>query len=156
LLAELLKMDRTRRELIESECEKLSIAYARHVDFKEYDEYVDLFTEDCFLQAGPLPVEGKGNLKKAMAYRPDALRSRHVLTNIWIKVIDEDHATGISYLSLYRHTGEGLDEEAINNPGPRTISGPAAIGHYADEFLRTKEGWRIKSRILHFAFNVKN
>lgn len=149
-------MENETRERIERECEKLSIAYARHVDFKEYDEYVDLFTEDCFLHAGPRPIEGKETLRKAMGYRPDALRSRHVLTNIWINVIDEDHATGISYLSLYRHTGEGLEGEKVSDPGPRVISGPAAVGHYADEFLRTDDGWRIKSRVLHFAFNVNS
>jgi hypothetical protein len=145
-------MDNEIRGNIERECEKLSIAYARHVDFKQYDEFVQLFAEDGELNTVQ-PVKGRENLTRAMAARPDALRSRHVLTNIYINVIDEDHAEGISYLSLYRHTGEGI---AGDDQSPRTISGPAAIGHYADKFIRTDEGWRFASRVLHFAFRVES
>jgi hypothetical protein len=149
-------MDKELCDSIERECEKLSIAYARHIDFKRYDDYVDLFAEDCYLHAGPKPIEGRESLRKVIKYRPDALRSRHILTNIYINVIDEDHAEGISYLSLYRHTGEGMDEDALSDLGPRTINGPAGIGHYEDKFIRTEEGWKIQSRILHFAFQVKS
>lgn len=146
-------MDNEIRGSIERECEKLSIAYARHVDFKEYEEFVQLFAEDGELNVTGRPVKGREILTRAMAARPDSLRSRHVLTNIYINVIDEDHAEGISYLSLYRHTGEGLEGD---DQGPRTISGPSAIGHYEDRFVRTDEGWRFASRVLHFAFRVES
>jgi hypothetical protein len=146
-------MDDEKRRMIEHECEKLSIAYARHVDFREYEEFVRLFAEDGELNVSGQPIKGRETLTRAMAARPDGLRSRHVLTNIWIKVIDEDHAEGISYLSLYRHTGEGLEGD---DQGPRTISGPSAIGHYQDRFILTDEGWRFASRVLHFVFRVEN
>jgi hypothetical protein len=145
-------MDRETRRIIEDECTKLSIAYARHVDFKEYDQFVQLFAEDGELNVTGQPVKGRENLTRAMAARPDRLRSRHVLTNIWIKVIDQDHAEGLSYLSLYRHTGEDLEGD---DQSPRMITGPSAIGHYRDWFVRTDEGWRFASRVLHFAFRVK-
>ncbi len=146
-------MDNDTRRSIEVECEKLSIAYARHVDFKEYQEFVQLFTEDGELNVTGRPVIGRETLTRAMAARPDSLRSRHVLTNIYINVIDEDHAEGLSYLSLYRHTGEGPESD---DQGPRTISGPSSIGHYTDKFVRTDEGWRFASRVLHFAFLVES
>ena len=41
-----------------------------------------------------------------MQKRPDELRSRHVLTNIFIDVLSGTEARGISYLTLYRHIGE--------------------------------------------------
>jgi hypothetical protein len=145
-------MDDETRRIIEDECTKLSIAYARHVDFKEYDQFVGLFAQDGELNTTGKAVKGREKITKAMALRPEGLRSRHVLTNIYIKVIDEDHAEGLSYLSLYRHTGEGLD---VNDQSPRIISGPFAIGHYADRFVRTGEGWRFASRVLHFAFRVE-
>lgn len=144
-------MDERTRHDIEHACEKLSIAYARHVDYREYDQFVELFAEDGELNVTGRPVVGKDKLTKAMELRPDRLRSRHVLTNIYINVLDEDHAEGISYLSLYRHTGEGIEPD---DEGPREISGPSAIGHYSDRFVRTAEGWRFASRVLHFAFNV--
>lgn len=145
-------MDIEARRIIEYDCTKLSIAYARHVDFKEYDQFVELFAEDGELNTTGKAVKGREKITKAMARRPQGLRSRHVLTNIYIRVIDEDHADGLSYLSLYRHTGEGLDAE---DQSPRIISGPAFIGHYEDRFIRTEEGWRFASRVLHFAFRVE-
>ena len=140
------------RRVIEDECIKLSIAYARHVDFKEYDQVGQLFAQDGELNTSGRPINGREKITKAMFMRPNSLRSRHVLTNIYIKVIDEDHAEGLSYLTLYRHTGEGLEAD---DSGPRTIPGPSAVGHYADRFVRTEEGWRFASRVLHFAFRIK-
>ncbi|MBL7176621.1 MAG: nuclear transport factor 2 family protein [Desulfobacteraceae bacterium] len=145
-------MDSERRRIIEHECKNLSIAYARYVDFQEYEQFVELFAPDGELNVTGRPVIGHENLTKAMAMRSDSLRSRHVLTNIYTNVIDEDHAEGISYLTLYRH--EGGDHRS-DDEGPREITGPAAIGHYRDKFIRTDEGWRFASRVLYFAFRVK-
>ncbi len=132
--------------LIQRECETLSIAYARHLDFKDYDAFVDLFTDDLHLDAGG-PIDGKDNLRRAMARRPDKLRSSHVLSNIHIEVLDSNTATGIAYLSLYRHIGT---ESEL--PEPVEFSAPAAVGHYTDKFVRTSDGFRIASRVLSLAF----
>lgn len=146
-------MDKETKRIIEDECTKLSIAYARHVDFKEYDQFVQLFAQDGELNVTGKPVRGREKIARSLAFRPDGLRSRHILTNIHINVIDENNAEGLSYLTLYRHTGEGLEAD---DPGPRTIPGPWAVGHYADRFVRTDEGWRFASRVLHFAFHIKS
>ncbi len=127
-------------------CESLSIAYARAVDFRDYDAFAELFAEDGVLDVGR-PINGKAAIAKSMTKRPDELRSRHVLTNIFIDVIDEDHARGISYLTLYRHNGK---QSLVAGPVPFT--GPAAIGHYEDRFVRTAQGWRFERRSLMLAF----
>lgn len=133
-------------EAIERECARLSIAYARAIDFRDYDAFVELFVEDAVLDAGGA-FEGKAAIRASLAKRPDELRSRHVLTNIFIEVVDADTARGISYLSLYRHVGaESLAA------GPVAFDGPAAVGHYEDRFTRTPDGWRIARRKLHLAF----
>ncbi len=144
-------MDDQKRRNIEDECTKLSIAYARHVDFKEYDQFVQLFAPDGELNVSGRPIRGRDKIAKSVSLRPVDLRSRHVLTNIYINVIDENQAEGLSYLTLYRHTGEGLEGD---DQGPRIIPGPSSVGHYADKFIRTEEGWRFASRVLHFAFRI--
>ena len=131
---------------IERSCEALSIAYARHVDFADYDACADLFSLDGFLNAGA-PLAGREAIRKGMHSRSPKLRSRHVLTNIWTQVVDAEHAYGLSYLSLYRHIGDESLAEA-----PVEFDAPAAVGHYADEFVSTDEGWRIAKRELHMAF----
>ena len=139
-------MQALERIEIERACEQLSVAYARHVDFKEYDRFAELFTEDGHLNAGG-PVDGRAAIRQRMAQRSDRLRSRHVLTNIQVEVIDADHARGITYLSLYWHVGdESLGDKPIE------FTGPAAVGHYEDEFVRTASGWRIARRVLRLAF----
>ncbi len=139
-------MTELERLLIERECESLSIAYARHLDYHQYDAFADLFTEAGYLNAGA-PLDGREAIRKIMDRRSDRLRSRHVLTNIHIDVIDADNATGISYLTLFRHIG---DESLASEPVE--FAAPAAVGHYTDQFERTPEGFRFASRVLEFAF----
>jgi hypothetical protein len=134
------------RDRIELACQRLSIAYARGVDYRDYDLVADLFTEEGELDTGR-PLLGREAIRRALVHRPDELRSRHVLTNIFIDAQDETHARGISYLTFYRHVGE----ESLA-AGPIELEGPAAVGHYEDAFTRTEDGWRIARRKLHFAF----
>ena len=139
-------MNLQQKHHIQIECEALSIAYARYVDFSDYDEFTELFAEICILDLGK-PLEGKAAIRAAMKQRSPKLRSRHVMTNIAINVIDEATATGISYLTLYRHVGEeSLGKMPIN------FDAPAGVGHYTDEFTLTDKGWRISKREIEFAF----
>lgn len=131
---------------IELVCQRLSIGYARGVDYRDYDLVADLFTEDGELSVGP-SIQGRETIRRALHKRPDTLRSRHVLTNIFVDVLDKERASGISYLTLYRHVGEESLEA-----GSVPLEGPAGVGHYEDAYTRTQEGWRIARRKLHFAF----
>jgi hypothetical protein len=139
-------MKQAERRNIEFECEALSITYARSIDFRDYDAFADLFADDGVLDTGK-PLEGKAAIQTSLTRRPDELRSRHILTNIFIDVLSETEARGISYLTLYRHIGP---ESLENKPIP--FDGPAAIGHYEDRFVKTDAGWKFKRRKLHLAF----
>src|SRR5262245_6623843 len=139
-------MDPIQRIAIERECEQLMIAYARGIDFRDYDNVASLFTEDGVLDIGN-PLEGRAAIQAALSRRPYELRSRHVLTNLFVDVVSDDFARGICYLTLYRHAGpESLER------GPIEFERPAAVGHYQDRFVRTAEGFRIEQRTLHLAF----
>ena len=139
-------MNEDQRNAIVKACETLSIAYARAVDFRDYDYFVTLFTEDGELDTGR-PMSGRAAIAAALSHRPDELRSRHVISNVFIDVLNEREARGISYLTLYRHVGpESLKGEPI------PFDGPAGVGHYEDRFEKTAEGWKFKRRKLHFAF----
>ena len=131
---------------IEKLCEKLSISYARLLDFGQYDELAELFTIDAALNAGVL-LEGRENIRLGFNKRPAKLRSKHVLTNIHTEVLDGKTAKGISYLSLYRHFGdESLTSEVIE------FDSPAAIGHYSDKFRLEDAVWKIHQQVLTMSF----
>lgn len=136
----------TQQQNIEFACHSLFINYARYVDFGQYDDFVALFTDDAVLNLG-YKMEGADKIRASMRKRPDELRSRHVLSNISIDVHSQETASGIAYLTLYRHVGpESLEDEAV------MLEGPAGVGHYSNTFRRTEEGWRISSCTLEFAF----
>ncbi len=127
-------------------CTALFVSYARYVDFGEYDRFVELFTEDALLDLG-FTLQGKAQIRRSMSKRDPELRSRHILTNISIDVSDSSHASGIAYLTLYRHVGP----ETLS-PAPIHLGGPAGVGHYTNTFELTDAGWRIASCRLAFAF----
>jgi hypothetical protein len=139
-------MDDSVRREIEWACARLCFEYARSIDFGDHEGFAGLFAEDGILDVG-VRVQGRDKILAGLTQRDPQLRSRHVMTNIVIDVEDERAASGISYLSLYRHVGPESEGDA-----PVALPGPAAVGHYADEFERTPDGWRIGKRVLHLAF----
>ncbi|MEQ8859415.1 MAG: nuclear transport factor 2 family protein [Pseudomonadales bacterium] len=133
-------------ERIRRACTELSVGYARAIDFRDYDAFVELFSDDAVLDAGRR-LEGREAIRASLRQRDDRLRSRHVISNVFIDVLSADEARGISYLTLYRHHGE-----ASLGPDAAPLNGPAAVGHYEDRFVRSASGWLFRSRRLHLAF----
>ena len=72
--------------------------------------------------------------------------SRHVCTNLLIDVIDENNATGVVYVTLFRHDGDPARRVSYRGL-------PDVIGEYRDSFVRTAEGWRFKRREIHVSFS---
>jgi hypothetical protein len=134
-------MDDLQRLLIERECERLVTRYCHHVDHGEAAKIADLFSEDGVWAAPGVRMGGRQQLLKGFGAREanTARMSRHVCNNLLLDVIDEDHAEGTVYLTLYRHEGE---EERKISP----LKGPALVGEYRDRFVRTANGWRFAER----------
>ena len=137
-------MTEAERDLIERACEKLSIAYARHIDFFEYDAFADLFTDDGELEVMGAPLKGREAMMGFLKGRPANRKSLHIFTNIWTNVLDANTAEGVTYLSLFRADQDGK--------GPVKVPGPMMAGYYNDKFIRTAKGWRIQRREGHILF----
>ncbi len=131
---------------IERACEQLQYAYARFIDFRDYEGFTELFTPDGVLDTG-VELKGREAIFNSCQKRPSSLRSRHVITNSFIDVLGQDQARGICYLTLYR-----LTSREPPGAGPLPMPGPAAVGHYQDSFKRTGDDWKITHRKLHLAF----
>ena len=141
-------MDDDQRMMIEHECERLVMRYCHLVDGGEAGRLPELFTDDGVWASPGTRLVGRGELSAVMNQRQARrdLRSRHVCSTFVCDVIDEDRATGVVYLSLYRRESDPEHE------GPVGMSGPAMVGEYRDEFVRTEHGWRINARELIVAF----
>ena len=140
-------MNDDQRAAIEHACTRLSYEYARAIDFRDYDNFAELFATDGELEVGRT-LSGRTAIQESLHGRPDELRSRHVITNVLIDVESASSARGTSYLSLYRHLGpESLDRVPI------AFDAPAAIGHYEDRFICEGGIWLFKRRKLFLAFS---
>lgn len=135
-------MDDQQRAAIERACERLVVRYSHLIDHGAAAEVVDLFTDDGVFQGPHTRLVGRNEILAGMGVRQaqPGLRSRHVCTNFICDVIDEDHASGVVYLTLYRRDGVASDA------GPAGVRGPTVVGEYRDAFARTPDGWRIASR----------
>ena len=130
-------MDRNDEQAIEWECQQILTRFCLYSDTRQYDKLINLFTPDGVWHRLGEALAGHEMLRTAMEARPLEALSRHVITNVLVTVIDADHAESISYKSIYRNE-EG---ELLEKPVP--LNGPKWVSVYADNFLRTDEGWRI-------------
>jgi 3-phenylpropionate/cinnamic acid dioxygenase small subunit len=122
----------------------LLVRYAWAIDTKDWDALDTVFTPDAHIDytatggiAGSLD-EIKPWLAESLAAFP---ATQHLLANSQVN-IDGDTATA---------------RTAVYNPmGAATREGPLHFffmgGIYADQLVRTSEGWRIRERIEHFVW----
>jgi len=140
-------MDPQEKILIHHECERLVTAYCHYVDHGDASRIAELFTEDGVWTSPEVTMNGREEIRKAMAVREanTARMSRHVCNNFLLDVIDSDQAEGTVYLTLYRHDG---------NPDRETspLPGAVMVGEYRDRFIRTSEGWRFQHREIGVSF----
>ena len=133
--------------LIERACQRLQLRYAQHVDGGAASRVGELFTEDGeFTFEGRPPVVGRDAVTASFLKRElQDRQSRHLITNQWIDVIDQDTATGTCHWTVYNN-------DAWTDPLPMPLEGPMTIGQYDDDYCRTSEGWRTSSRRLSVVF----
>lgn len=140
-------MDETQRLLIERACERLVTQYCHFVDHGEAARIADLFSDDGVWASPENTMTGRDAIARGFARRQanTARMSRHVCGNVLIDVADAEHATGVCYLTLYRHDGD-----AGRATSPSDV--PAIIGEYRDDFVRTAAGWRFRRREIVVSF----
>ena len=141
-------MDDLQRLLIERACARLIVEYCHFVDHGEAAKIAEQFTADGVWTSPGNTYDGRAAIAEAFRRRQDnaARMSRHVCSNLLVNVIDENNATGVVYLTLYRHDGE-----TNRRTSPADV--PDIVGEYRDTFVRTADGWRFKRRETHVSFS---
>ena len=141
-------MDVSKRLEIESECARLVALYCHYVDHGEAARIADLFAKDGAWRSPEVTMQGVDEVRRGFASRQanTARMSRHVCNNLVVDVIDEDHAEGCVYLTLYRHDGE--EGRALSPMEDQ----PVLVGEYRDRFVRTGDGWRFADREIGVSF----
>lgn len=134
----------TEHALIEHACARLIVAYARYADTFQDEAFAALFSDEALLHRGDAPLVGRSEILAAMGRRRRDAVVRHVMSNIFIEVIDARSARGTSTLTLYRHFG------TVGQPVP--MREPEMIADYLDRFTLTAAGWRFAERRASIIF----
>ena len=135
-------MDREQARAIEWECQKVVRRYYAHVDAYEYDQAVQMFTPDVDWSVIGVKLNGRQEILDGLEGGLGAGTIRHIITNTVTDVIDEDHATARSYVTLYSSHDIRFDQtdDVIG------FEGANLLGELVNDFVRTGEGWRIAKR----------
>lgn len=134
-------MNCDQQRAVEAECLRLTTAFAVHLDNRRYDDVADLFTPDALYNPRGTPYRGRGEIMGYLNSRPATRRSRHVIANQLVRVVDEQTAEGYCVLLYFVHEG------ALTDDVPAPLDGVELIGDYRDRFVLTDAGWRIARRI---------
>lgn len=114
--------------------------YCFYFDGGEFDQWVDLFTDDGTFDAGRVGVhQGKEALRaflKSIPLTNGLPMVKHCVMNEIIKV-NGNEATAKSYIVLVRSKGEGA-----------LVNGLA--GRYEDHLVNQGDRWLFKTRKVHF------
>ncbi len=127
---------------IEHACAKLSTLYANCLDTFEDETTLSLFAPDgVWNHMSKGPLVGRGVIGEFLASRDRASLLRHIVSNCEVTVISETRATGRSYWTAYIPTAG----EAGELP---TVSAPASVGAYDDEYVFVDGAWRFATRTM--------
>ncbi|WP_399684929.1 nuclear transport factor 2 family protein [Xenophilus sp.] len=121
----------------ERACIRLCVDFANHIDARRYPELLDLFTPGGTLDRMGMVFQGRKQIARFLASRPDAIVTRHLCTNFRIAVEGDADARGVCYALFF---------QAAASSGVPTMTGLPAIVEYHDRFKRTPDGWRIDER----------
>lgn len=124
------------RHQIERECERLVLTFCRDFEDK-HAKAADLFAEDGqfnSLKGAKAIREQFTVIEKRAVVELNAL----VATNILIDVVDEDHATGASYVTHFQHRFKDANREG---PAVQPPSSPIMKWTYA--FKREDGEWKF-------------
>jgi hypothetical protein len=141
-------MTELERMQIEWECGRLIKAYCNHVDERNYEAFIALFTEDARweTQSGGY-MQGHSEFRAYLERRSATSLVRHVSTNALVEAIDDTHARGQSYITLFR-------DSDYNGIGTSAQIAPVLVGEYHDTYIRKDGQWFFESRFTKIIFSA--
>ena len=123
----------------ERDCLRLMSDYCRHLDSRDEDAFVRLFTETAVFTKATAPVyedQGHEAIRARVRMRPPSILSRHLMLNHIIDVDGPSSARGVAVGMVVRGNRDRED-------WPMPLRGVELVMEYRMVFARTADGWRI-------------
>ena len=138
-------MDVLKEMLLAKECEGLILQVAWLTDHGPHNQIVDLYTLNGSFSRDGEVYAGRAALAEMYKKRPASLFTRHILSNIQIKIISETDAISTSYATVFRYRS---DDGSPPIP-PVNSSSPESVSEYHDTFIKEAGVRKSASRILN-------
>ncbi len=142
-------MDRKQELEVEKEIEQRIARLYWHIDHREFEKAVEVYTEDAELIAMGIQMRGRTEILEALKPALGKGTIRHVVTNLVIDVINYQNAKCNFYTTVYYN--QDTEFETMDSAIP--FEGPNRTHDIQDDWLCTKEGWRITRRTGATIFN---
>lgn len=126
-------------------CLAVIARYCHLCDAQDYAGFAALFTEDALWSRPIGDFRGRTAIRAVMEERPSRAQTRHVMGSIHVQVDDADHASALSYCTVYR-------DLAWSGEGPALLEAPEMLVDYRDRFVRVDGRWLIASRHTTMVF----
>jgi uncharacterized protein (TIGR02246 family) len=115
---------------IRQACTDVTNRFFRCLDRRQYEELADLFTPDGAWVRQGTELRGRAAIVAALAERPAALATRHLVSNVWVDVVTPETAHAHYDVSVYTQSGASPPRHA------QILSG-------IDRLVRVGDAWRI-------------
>lgn len=125
-------------------CAQISVDFAVAIDHREFEKVTSLFTEEGSFVRGGITTTGRPALLKWLTDERPVQVIRHIISNFSAEMINSDEVHGITYFTAILEMG---DPEL---PIRKTI--PGGMGEWHDVFVKTSDGWKIKSKTVNQVF----
>ena len=145
-------MTRDEERAIEWDCQKVWRECYHYIDHHEFEKAVPLFTEDVSWDNAGLELKGRDELLEALNGCLGNDTIRHVLANMVVNVIDENHAEARAYNTI-SYSREGRREDWTARCNSRAHTGSSII---TQKFRRVGDEWQIAARWGLFIFRRPN
>lgn len=126
----------------ERECTRLCQDFAFAVDHMDYDAFVALFAAGGVFERAGQRSAGHEAIRAFLDARPTGRVTRHLISNVRIKMTGPNTATGTCSALMYAAAGRDM---------PLPVSPPLVVD-YADDYVLTVGGWRFQHRRTHVVF----
>jgi len=123
---------------VERAVERVIIKLWAGMDAGEFHTVIDSFADDGVWHRQGKELKGPSQVRAAMEERPKAARTRHVVTNMLVDVLDDTRADLQCYLTVWQHMAPSADA-----PPPAPMNVPLTVALSKARLSRTASGWKI-------------
>ena len=143
-------MQREAERAIEWDCAQVLLRFYDAFDNWNYEAMAELFTEDGVWHRAGKALKGREAIVTELRSRSSTQVIRHVVTNLLVDVVDDDHAEARLYLTAYRH------DSGAPRTVPAPIGLPAMLLVVSARLLRCPDDWRITEQVMQREFAGAN